>query len=110
MTVFVIIIGMRTIYTWYLRFGGVNDAGSRCNSDASACYVQAFDQHKATSKLKVIVGLFNERHLAGLMVERGLSPVHTTIMRWVKRYTPEYVKRWNWLPIQKGAQFWKASA
>ena len=25
----------------------------------------------------------------------GLSLAHTTILRWVKRYTPEFVKRWN---------------
>lgn len=69
------------------------------------------------SKLKDIDGLFNGRHfdreviilcvrwylryklsfrdLAELMAERGLSLVHMTIMRWVKRYTPEFVKRWN---------------
>jgi transposase-like protein len=29
------------------------------------------------------------------MAERGLSLAHTTIMRWVKRFTPEFVKRWN---------------
>ncbi|SAL04312.1 integrase catalytic region [Caballeronia calidae] len=25
----------------------------------------------------------------------GLSLAHTTILRWVRRYTPEFVKRWN---------------
>src|SRR5579864_8897949 len=30
----------------------------------------------------------------GQMAERGLSPAHTTILRWVRRYTPEFVKRW----------------
>jgi transposase-like protein len=29
------------------------------------------------------------------MAERGLSLAHTTIMRWVKRLTPEFVKCWN---------------
>ncbi len=29
------------------------------------------------------------------MVERALSLAHTTILRWVRRYTPEFVKRWN---------------
>ncbi|GJH30919.1 hypothetical protein [Caballeronia novacaledonica] len=69
------------------------------------------------NKLKDIDGLFNGRHFdreviilcvrwylryklsfrdfAEMMAERGLSLVHTTIMRWVKRYTPEFVKRWN---------------
>jgi transposase-like protein len=30
-----------------------------------------------------------------MMSERGLSLAHTTIMRWVKRFTPEFVERWN---------------
>ncbi|WP_435530723.1 IS6 family transposase [Paraburkholderia fungorum] len=69
------------------------------------------------SKLKSMEGLFAGRHfernviilcvrwylryklslrdLVEMMAERGLSPAHTTILRWVKRYTPEFVKRWN---------------
>lgn len=35
------------------------------------------------------------RDLVEMMAERGLSLAHTTIMRWVKRSTPEFVKRWN---------------
>lgn len=30
-----------------------------------------------------------------MMAERGLSLAHKTIMRWVKRFTPEFVKRWD---------------
>lgn len=30
------------------------------------------------------------RDLAEMMTERGLSLAHTTIMRWVKCYTPEF--------------------
>jgi transposase-like protein len=33
--------------------------------------------------------------LVEMMAERGLSLAHTTILRRVKRYTPEFVKRWN---------------
>ena len=29
------------------------------------------------------------------MAERGLSLAHTTIMRWVWRYAPEFEKRWK---------------
>ena len=69
------------------------------------------------SKLESIEALFEGRHfdreiiivcvrwylrfklslhdLVELMAERGLSLAHTTIMRWVQRYTPEFVKRWN---------------
>src|ERR1035438_8939188 len=30
-----------------------------------------------------------------MLAERGLPLAHTTIMRWVQRYAPEFVKRWN---------------
>src|SRR6185503_21285446 len=35
------------------------------------------------------------RDLAAMMVERGLNVSHTTIMRWVVRYVPEFEKRWS---------------
>jgi transposase-like protein len=35
------------------------------------------------------------RDLAEMMAERGLSMVHTTIMRWVHYYSPEFERRWN---------------
>ncbi|CAN7800179.1 IS6 family transposase [Paraburkholderia hospita] len=35
------------------------------------------------------------RDFVEMMAERGLSLAHTTFMRWVKRFTPEFVKRWN---------------
>jgi transposase-like protein len=35
------------------------------------------------------------RDLVEIMSERGLSLAHTTIMRCVTRFTPEFVKRWN---------------
>src|SRR5688572_15485806 len=34
------------------------------------------------------------RDLASMMAERGVAVTHTTIMRWVFRYVPEYEKRW----------------
>jgi len=30
-----------------------------------------------------------------MMAERGLSLVHTTIIRWVHHYTPEFERRWK---------------
>jgi transposase-like protein len=33
--------------------------------------------------------------LMGVEQERGLSLAHTTIMRWVWRYAPEFEKRWK---------------
>jgi transposase-like protein len=35
------------------------------------------------------------RDLAAMMAERGIIVSHTTIMRWVLRYVPEYEKRWG---------------
>src|SRR5450756_1812685 len=35
------------------------------------------------------------RDLVEMMAERGLSLAHTTILRWVRRYAPEFIKRWN---------------
>jgi transposase-like protein len=35
------------------------------------------------------------RDLVEMMAERGLSLAHTTIMRWIQRYVPEFEKRWS---------------
>jgi transposase-like protein len=35
------------------------------------------------------------RDLVEMMAERGLAMAHTTIMRWVHRYAPEFERRWN---------------
>ena len=35
------------------------------------------------------------RDLVEMMAERGLHRAHTTILRWVQRYVPEFEKRWN---------------
>jgi transposase-like protein len=35
------------------------------------------------------------RDLVEMMAKRGLSISHTTILRWVQRYTPEFDKRWS---------------
>jgi transposase-like protein len=42
------------------------------------------------------------RDLVEMMAERGLSLAHTTIMRWVKRFTPKFVKFWNRFGISTG--------
>nr|WP_193727832.1 IS6 family transposase [Paraburkholderia franconis] len=46
------------------------------------------------------------RDLVEMMAERGLSLAHTTIMRWVQRFTPEFVKRWNRFAVPAG-QSWR---
>ena len=35
------------------------------------------------------------RNLVAMMAERGIGLAHTTILRWVEHYTPEFEKRWN---------------
>jgi len=35
------------------------------------------------------------RDLVEMMAERGFRLSHTTIMRWVQRYAPEFEKRWT---------------
>jgi transposase-like protein len=35
------------------------------------------------------------RDLAEVMADRGISLAHTTIMRWIQRYVPEFERRWN---------------
>jgi transposase-like protein len=35
------------------------------------------------------------RNLVAMMAERGIELTHTTILRWVQHYTPEFEKRWN---------------
>src|SRR5450755_3604013 len=35
------------------------------------------------------------RDLVIMMAERGISVSHTTILRWVQRYLPEFEKRWR---------------
>ncbi len=35
------------------------------------------------------------RDLAEIMAERGVTVSHTTILRWVQRFVPEFEKRWS---------------
>ena len=35
------------------------------------------------------------RDLVAMMSERGIGLAHTTILRWVQHYTPEFEKRWK---------------
>jgi transposase-like protein len=35
------------------------------------------------------------RDLVEIMAERGVHVAHTTILRWVQHYAPEFIKRWN---------------
>jgi hypothetical protein len=37
----------------------------------------------------------SSRDLREMMAERGVEVAHTTILRWVQRYVPEFEKRWG---------------
>ena len=37
----------------------------------------------------------SSRDLVEMMGERGIELAHTTILRWVQRYVPEFEKRWS---------------
>jgi transposase-like protein len=45
------------------------------------------------------------RDLVEMMAERGLPMAHTTIMRWVHLYTPEFERRWNRFARPVGASW-----
>jgi len=45
------------------------------------------------------------RDLVEMMEERGLSMAHTTIMRWVQHYAPEFERRWNRFAQPAGASW-----
>ena len=45
------------------------------------------------------------RDLVEIMAERGISMAHTTIMRWIVRYVPEFEKRWDRLHAEAGASW-----
>jgi transposase-like protein len=46
------------------------------------------------------------RDLVEMMAERGLAMAHTTIMRWVHHYVPEFERRWNRFARSAG-QSWR---
>jgi transposase-like protein len=37
-----------------------------------------------------------------MMAERGIGLAHTTILRWVQRYVPEFEKRWKRYALSVG--------
>lgn len=37
----------------------------------------------------------SSRDLVNILGERGIQLAHTTILRWVQRYVPEFEKRWS---------------
>ena len=37
-----------------------------------------------------------------MMAERGIALAHTTILRWVQRYVPDFEKRWRRFAVPVG--------
>jgi transposase-like protein len=51
----------------------------------------------------------SSRDLVQMMAERGIVLAHTTILRWVQRYVPDFEKRWNHYARSVGEP-WTSSA
>src|ERR1700712_446653 len=45
------------------------------------------------------------RDLVEMMAERGLSIAHTTVLRWVRRFAPEFDKRWGRFAVSVGSSW-----
>ena len=56
-----------------------------------------FDQQVIILCVRWYLGYkLSSRDLVEMMGERGIELAHTTILRWVQRYVPEFEKRWGW--------------
>ena len=44
----------------------------------------------------------SSRDLVQMMAERGIALAHTTILRWVQRYVPDFEKRWSRFALSVG--------
>src|SRR5215469_15497602 len=55
-----------------------------------------FDQEIVVLNVRWYVSYkLSYRDLVAMMAERGIELAHTTILRWVQHYIPEFQKRWN---------------
>ena len=54
----------------------------------SVAWNSCTNKHTQTDKLSL-------RDLVIMMADQGISVTHTTILRWVQRYLPEFEKRWR---------------
>src|SRR4028119_73393 len=55
-----------------------------------------FDQQVIILCVRWYLGYkLSSRHLVEMMGERGIELAHTTILRWVQRYVPEFERRWS---------------
>jgi transposase-like protein len=54
-----------------------------------------FDQEIIVLCVRYLAFKLSSRDLVQMMAERGIGLAHTTILRWVQRYVPEFEKRWK---------------
>ncbi len=69
---------------------------NKCCPDSSALfYGRHFDRSIIILCVRwYITYKLSYRDLVDMMAERGVSVSHTTILRWVHRFVPEFEKRW----------------
>jgi hypothetical protein len=58
--------------------------GRHCDQEIIVLCVRWYLRYKLSS-----------RDLVQMMAERGIEVAHTTILRWVQRFVPEFEKRWS---------------
>ena len=66
--------------------------------DESVGFVQgaSFDQEIIVLCVRWYLGYkLSSPDLVQMMAERGIALTHTTILRWVQRFVPEFEKRWS---------------
>ena len=65
-------------------------------ADADLFKGRHFDQQVIILCVRWCLGYkLSSRDLVEMMDERGIELAHTTILRWVQRYVPEFEKRWS---------------
>jgi transposase-like protein len=65
-------------------------------SDSRLFKGRHFDQQVIILCVRWYLGYkLSSRDLVEMMGERGIELAHTTILRWVQRYVPEFERRWS---------------
>ena len=65
-------------------------------ADADLFNVRHFDQQVIILCVRWYLGYkLSSRDLVEMLGERGIQLAHTTILRWVQRYVPEFEKCWT---------------
>lgn len=66
-----------------------------CPNSAALFYGRHFDRSIIILCVRwYLTYKLSYRDLVEMMAERGVDVSHTTILRWVQRFVPEFEKRW----------------